>query len=580
VPSGRSNRWLVVSAILSAAGVFAAYSNHFHNSFHFDDGTVIQNNAYLRSLKNIPLFFKDATTFSSFPTNASYRPLTSVSFALDYWRGSGLDPFAFHLTQWTLHLLLGVLIFFFVKRVLLNAGLGSRSPWLALLGATLFCVHRVNTETVNFLTLRSEILSTAGVVGSFVFYQYVPRWRKSLLWLLPVAAGAFAKQSAIVFAPLFAIYLLLFPEQRGGEVASSPRQRWSAWLRLSAPPFVLGGIFYFLQARLGGPRLLYGSTPKLTYFQTQTFAWLHYFRLFLLPLGLSADADWAAIPLWFDTRVFAGTLFALLFVASAAFYASRRAAGRAVLFGALWFFVALAPSSSFLSLSEMINEHRPYPAYVGLVLCLAAATGDWLAAVEPGRASRRQWLGATLGVLILTAHGVGAFRRNRVWLNEETLWRSVTEASPRNGRAWMNYGLIFMARADYANARSRFERARPLVPDYDLLEVNMGILEGASHRPAEAEAHFRRAISLNSNIAMANFYYGRWLQENRRAREAAAHLVAAIAASPADLEARHLLMRVYTDLAENESACSLARQTLKIAPGDPEAAAAASSSCP
>jgi hypothetical protein len=39
---------------------------------------------------------------------------------------------------------------------------------LALFGATLFCVHRANSETVNFLTLRSEILAAIGVVGSFV----------------------------------------------------------------------------------------------------------------------------------------------------------------------------------------------------------------------------------------------------------------------------------------------------------------------------------------------------------------------------------------------------------------------------
>jgi tetratricopeptide (TPR) repeat protein len=583
-PSGRSRLWLAVFAVLSAAGVLAAYSNHFHNSFHFDDGTVIQNNAYLRSLKNIPLFFKDATTFSSFPTNAAYRPLTSVSFALDYWRGSGLDPFAFHVTQWTLHLLLGVLTFFFVNRVILNAGLASSGAWLALFGATLFCVHRVNTETVNFLTLRSEILSTAGVVGSFVFYQYAPSWRRSLLWLLPAAAGALAKQSAIVFAPLFAIYLLLFPKEAGGEVTSPPRKQWSTWLRLSAPAFVLGGFFYFLQGRLGGPRLLYGSTPPLIYFQTQTFAWLHYFRLFLVPLGLSADADWAAIPHWFDTRVFAGTLFALLFVASAVFYASKRAAGKAFLFGTLWFFVALAPSSSFFSLSEMVNEHRPYFPYIGLILCLTAASGDLLLSRQlqwpPSSQARR--VAAALAVLLLTAHAAGTFERNRAWRDEETLWKSVTEASPGNGRAWMNYGLIFMARADYANARFCFGRAQALVPGYDVLEVNMGILEGASNpnRPAEAEWHFRRAISLNANIAMASFYYGRWLHENHRDREAATHLVAAIAASPADLEARHLLMRVYKDLAENKSACSLARETLRIVPGDPESGAAASASCP
>jgi len=565
--------------VLAVGAIWGAYSNHFHNSFHFDDGTVIQNNAYLRSLKNIPLFFRDATTFSSFPTNAAYRPLTSASFALDYWRGGGLDPFTFHVTQWTLHLLLGVLIFFFVKRVLRDAGPASASSGLALFGATLFCLHRANSETVNFLTLRSEILSTLGVVGSFVFYQYGPKWRKSFLWLLPATAGAFAKQSAIMFAPLFAIYLLLFPGEAEGEIG--PRTRRFAWLRLSAPAFVLAGLFYVLQGRLGGPRLIYGATPPLTYLQTQTFAWLHYFRLFLVPLGLSADSDWAAIPHWFDTRVFAGVLFALLFVGSAAVYASKRAAGRAFVFGALWFFVALAPSSSFFSLSEMINEHRPYFPYIGLILCLTAVSGDLL--FSPGArwpSPRARRTAVVLAVLLLIAHAAGTFERNRDWRSEETLWKSVTEASPGNGRAWMNYGLIFMARADYANARFCFERAQTLVPNYDVLEVNLGILEGATNHPAEAERHFLRAISLNSNIAMTNFYFGRWLHENRRDREAAAHLIAAIAVSPADLDARHLLLQVYRDLGERDEACSLAKETLKIAPGDAESGATARANCP
>jgi tetratricopeptide (TPR) repeat protein len=561
-----------VFAVLGVAGVFAAYSNHFHNSFHFDDGTVIQNNAYLRSLTNVPLFFRDATTFSSLPANAAYRPLTSVSFALDYWRG-GLDPFAFHVTQWTLHLLLGILVYFFVGRTLRMAGLGKVSSWLALFGATLFCLHRANTETVNFLTLRSEILSTAGVVGSFVVYQYAPRLRKSLLWLVPAALGAFAKQPAIMFAPLFAVYLLIFPEEIRGR-GDSRRPSGTAWLVRAAPAFVLSGFFYFLQGHLGGPRLVYGTVSPLAYLQTQTFAWLHYFRLFAIPLGLSADADWVAIAHPYDTRVFAGALFALLFLGAAAFYASKRAAGKAFLFGAIWFFVALAPSSSLFSLSEMINEHRPYFPYIGLVLCLTAAAGDLvLARVRSRPRSHIGRVAATLGILLLVAHGVGTFQRNRVWRNDETLWRSVTLASPRNGRAWMNYGLIFMKRGDYADARSCFEKADDLLTDYDVLEINMGILEGATNRPLEAERHFQRALSLNTRVAMVHFHYGRWLHERRRNREAAQHLVAAIAGSPADLAARHLLMKVYGDLKEKGSGCALARETLKIAPADPKSAA-------
>jgi len=569
----------LVLAILAGGAAFAAYANHFHNSFHFDDSHVIQNNAYLRSLKNVPGFFTGASKFSSWPTLSDYRPLSSISFALDYWRAGGLDLPTFHATQWTLHVLLAVLVFFFLRRVLEETGLASPARWLALFGAALFALHRVNTETVNYLCQRAEIIATLGVVGSFVFYQYAPRWRKSLLWHLPWLLGAFAKQSALVFAPLLAISLAIFPEQDDGSREPGPPRRWPSWLTASAPAFVLAAAFYGLQARLAEPNLLRTLVTPRAYLQTQAFAFPHYFRLFLLPLGLSADPDWAPIESWYDTRVFSGVLLSALFLAAAFFYARRRPAGKAFLFGALWFFVTLVPSSSLVPLSQMISEHRPYPAYIGLILCLAAGAGDWLGASRPAREPGLRRAMAALAILLLAAHGLGTFQRNRAWLNEETLWKSVTEESPGNGRAWMNYGGIFMARADFANARYCFSRAQALVPNYDVLEVNMGILEGALGNREEAEKHFQRALSLNSATAMANYYYGRWLHENGRDREAAGHLAAAVAASPADLDARRLLIGVYERLGEKESVCVAARETLRIAPSDPAALAAATGSC-
>ena len=51
--------------------ILAVYANHFQNSFHFDDAHTVENNASIRDLRNIPLFFCDATTFSSLPSNQS-----------------------------------------------------------------------------------------------------------------------------------------------------------------------------------------------------------------------------------------------------------------------------------------------------------------------------------------------------------------------------------------------------------------------------------------------------------------------------------------------------------------------------
>jgi len=576
-PARRSRWWFALLAAAAVAAAFAAYSNHFHNSFHFDDHNVIQNNVYLRSLSNVPLFFKEASTFSSVPTNATYRPLTSVSFALDYWWGKGLNPFAFHLTQWCLHLALAVLIFFFLRRVLGLAGVGPRCDFLSLFGAALFCLHRVNTETLNFLTLRSEILSTLGVVGSFVLFQYAPRWRKSFLWLLPAIAGAFAKQSAIIFAPLFALYLAFFPEEREVGLGPARSKSWFAASRLWIPPFAFSVVFYWLQNRLNGETTVWGSAPRMEYFQTQTFAWLHYVRLFLIPLGQSADSDWTVIPHWYDTRVVAGALFALLLVSIGAWVSRASPLGRAFFFGLLWFFVALVPSSSVFPLSEMINEHRPYLPYIGLILSTVAAIEKGLLWLRQSRAGQSAAIRAVpaLGVAVLLAHAFGAHARNEVWATDESLWQDVTEASPGNGRAWMNYGLIFMRRGDYAKARECFENAWLLTPRYDVLEVNMAILEGATNHPAEAEQRFLRALALNQRPSVAHFYYARWLHEQGRNAEAATHLEQAMAQGPADLDIRHLLMTVYSALNQQGPFCSVALDTLRIAPGDAPAAAAA-----
>src|SRR5467141_861668 len=103
-----------IGCSLLVVTLIAAYSNHFHNSFHFDDAHTIENNAAIRELKNIPLFFRDATTFSSLPSNQSYRPLVSTLLAIDYSLGHGLQPFWFHLSIFALFIALTLLLAFVI----------------------------------------------------------------------------------------------------------------------------------------------------------------------------------------------------------------------------------------------------------------------------------------------------------------------------------------------------------------------------------------------------------------------------------------------------------------------------------
>src|SRR5207253_4297952 len=103
---------------LLLAALLTAYANHFHNSFHFDDAHTVVNNASIRELRNIPMFFRDATTFSSLPSNQSYRPLVSTLLAIDYSLGHGLRPFWFHLSIFALFVALALLLAFVVHCLL------------------------------------------------------------------------------------------------------------------------------------------------------------------------------------------------------------------------------------------------------------------------------------------------------------------------------------------------------------------------------------------------------------------------------------------------------------------------------
>ena len=204
--------WLGAAFLLAA--LLPAYANHFHNSFHFDDAHTVVNNASIRELRNIPQFFRDATTFSALPSNQSYRPLVSTLLAMDYSLGHGLRPFWFHLSIFALFVALTLLLTFVVHRLLEMAAPSSWNRWVALITAAWYGLHPANADTINYIIASSEVISTLGVIASFAVYLAFPRLRRYYLYVLPAAIAILAKPTAAIFAVLFAIYWLLFEQNK------------------------------------------------------------------------------------------------------------------------------------------------------------------------------------------------------------------------------------------------------------------------------------------------------------------------------------------------------------------------------
>ncbi|MFL9484902.1 tetratricopeptide repeat protein [Chitinophagaceae bacterium LWZ2-11] len=561
-------RYLLLALLI--VFTWAAYSNHFKNGFHFDDSHTIENNIYIRNIKNVPLFFKDGTTFSSLPSNQSYRPIVSTSLAIDYWMGNGLNPFYFHLSTFIIFLLQGVILFFFFLKIFDVVYKNGWNIYISFAGAAWYLLHPANAETVNYIIARSDVQSTFFVMVAFWLYLYSPFCKKYFIYLLPAAIGILAKPSAVMFAPLFFFYVLLFEEKMSiFDFFKKVRLKQSVnTIKKSIPSFVICIAFYLWMDKMTPKTWIAGGTSAFQYLITQPFVIVHYFGTWFLPTGLSADSDWSLIPSIWDARFFAGCLFIIALLALA-FYCSKKEILRPISYGIIWFFLALIPSSSIIPLAEVLNDHRIFFPFIGLALSVCWALGLLLMKYKPlieGASSKFKSGLAIVVVLVLGCYAYGVYERNKVWNTEESLWYDVTIKSPLNARGLMNYGLTKMAKSEYAEAEKYFDRALELAPNYTNLYINKAIVKDVQGDKITAEADFKKGLELAPNYPAAWFYYARFLNAQGRYSEAVPLLEKAIALSPAYIDARLLLLACYSSTSNWDKLSALVESSLQIEP--------------
>jgi Flp pilus assembly protein TadD len=516
--AGFFKRGSVVAAVLCALAVALAYANSLGNEFALDDGHSIQSNAWVRSLRHVPRYFIDASTFSTLCGHVDYRPLLQTTYALDYAL-AGYDVRWWRATNLAIHLVVSVTIFFLGRRLIGSRGLAplpgleaGDGDLAALAAALLFALHPIGSGVVNYVSTRSSSLVAALVLPALVLYlRSLADARHARLArgtsLLLFAAALFTKVEAVSLLPVLVLAeLLLDPARR--DLGLGARLTASAnWRRLA--PFAVVTLAYlplwWAQTALDSAATRAGArmTPWV-YLLTQLRAWWYYLGLVVAPLDLVAD--YPSYPLSHslaEPRVLlalAGWL-AVLVVALAAW---RRAPVASFLL--LSFFVYLAPHSSVMPLSEPVNEHRPYLALTGLFLLAAAS----LLAVL-GRVVRRPRLVLALVVLLLAVPLAALTReRNRVWRDPLTLWGDTARKVPDSPRAQMNYGLALMRRARYAEAEARFRDALRLAPRYHLAHTNLGIVLAAQGKDAEARSAYDRAVQIAPAEDAPFFWRGRF----------------------------------------------------------------------
>lgn len=539
--------WLLPILILAALTV-TAYSNFFHNSFQLDDYNAIVDNSFAQNPKNIPLFFKDAATYSTAPYNQVYRPLLTSIFSVTAWIG-GLTPLPFHIVGLLAYILLGILLFF-----LFDGFFRKENRFAALFATLWFLLLPANTEAVNYINQNSEIFSLIAVIGSFLLYIRKPHWRKYYIYLLPFLAGGFIKISTVVFAPLLFAYALMIENKNFKES-----------FKTALPSISTGLALAFFVLSMNSKTVVLSTIPTLNYLLSQLFVIPHYLFSFFFPVGFSADYGWLPAKNLYDFRVLAGFLvLAIVLFIAYKFYKNPKT--KIAAFGIIWFFISLLPTSSIVPFSEILNDHRPFFAYVGLILAVS-----YLFFTKIDFEKNKKTIMVLLSLFLLV-NGFLTYRANANWLNNETLWQNAIRINPMNERALMNYGVSQMNKGNFEAAKPYFEKVKKIDPGYVFNDINLALTDDALGDEAGAKTNFQEALALNTPYPDAPYYYSWWLYKSGSPAEAGKTLEGIINSSPSFLPAKYLLADVYLRSGQPEKSTIVAKNILATDPNNKIAA--------
>jgi len=469
---------LAIPALLLAG--LLAYANSLTKDFVFDDNLWIAGNIALRDPAGPVL-------------TMGGRPLVDVSLWVNYQLG-GLNVVGYHLVNVAAHLLAGLALFGLVRRTLLlprwpdhyraSAGLPEK---LAFAVALLWLVHPLQTQSVTYLIQRCE--SFMGLFLLVAVYCAARAWDSARggLWAAAAVAAAFlsaaCKEVAVTIPVLVALYDWTF---RPDGPLTLLRRRWPFYLALTAAAwaFFAAGL---LTADPDAPTTVGFNVRNVTplgYLFTQAGVLVHYLRLAVWPSGLALDyLGWPAAVTVGDWLA-PGLVVAALLLATAWGLARRAWYG----FVGAWFFVILAPTSSFVPIADFVFEHRMYLPLASVVVLAVVGVDALLRAVCPAPAVAGR---LAAGVLVVAAAALTArtIARNEDYRTGEALYLADLAVRPDAHRARFNLGSCLAERGDFDAALEQVRDAVAQSPrrgGYRPLLARLLYLAGDPARAVEA----------------------------------------------------------------------------------------------
>jgi tetratricopeptide (TPR) repeat protein len=487
------SRWIFLPALLLVTGLL--YGPSLSGMWHFDDTEAITESSGVQT-DAWDLLRGFLAEWHHQPQQRSFSGVVYAFcyhfFGADYYH----RPVGYHAVDLVLHLVATGLVYLLLRRIFLLRG--RRVQAICFAGALFFGIHPVLSQTVIYIAATSSQLATLFALlalwisavwltplsGTGGFLRYLSG---ALLLVVSQVLSASSKEEALPLPLLIGVFFVLTADHRRRGATAALVTLQAALLVLFVyrfyPSHVRSGVEESIATSAspsespsvgsggdtGGSRLA-SLLWRNRYLMSQAIVVSRYEWLFTYPTGLNVSYGKHHTPLmegvdprlrypdsWKDPAVLGGGLLQLLLLGGTALALARRR-WRWGGFAGLWFFVMLAPTSSFFAIIDPIFEHRLYLPAFGAALLVALGI-DRL----HGLAGSRLWFPVSAVVLLLAS---ATWHRQGDWKDDYALWKESVRLAPYFYRAHNNLGMGYESRRQAPQSERQYLRSMRLVPPY------------------------------------------------------------------------------------------------------------------
>ena len=572
--------WKLI-VVLVVIGIIT-YATSLLDGFVWDDTHFFLQNLFTGSVKYWPQIFISNTTAGAGSSSNYYRPIATLSFALDHLLWFGWNAAAMHFTNMIIHIINGILLFLWFVR------LGMKKSF-SLFISSIFLVHPIQTEAVTYLSSRGDILYTLFLFSSLYLYTYslykdqlVLKIKKikivlsyQFMLLLCVLLFPFAilsKEGALTTGPMYLGVLLYFFVQKKLTIKKLWQQYRDHLLVIGPLLFITLFYFYLRLTILNfGNTLNYADSDGLyaTHLAVRLFTFLKVFLLdigmLVAPYPLYLERDTAIVTSFFSPWVF-GSLAVILGMIVCGIWEMQKRKSALIFFSLILLFSNLLSVSGIIPMTGIIRENWLYVPMIGFYTIFFVLL-MWM---FPYITKHTKSI-IIFSILLIGVYAGMTINQNRYWKDDITYFLHNLQYT-NTERLHLNLGTAYMAKREDAKAIAELQKAVAMGDSYPQTHYNLGVIYTRHGKIPLAKKEFLICIEMDSAYFFAYSPLIHLYIQDKQYDNALPLLAILTNVYPKDYNLFLIYAKVAYDAGRIDQAMTAFQQALAISGNDPRIA--------